>query len=84
MRKTILAALAAATALSAPAFAQRPTPTAPATIAPEVVALRDAALSDTVAYDIVEPLSSVQPIRKHFISFRQPGKHYAEPLHPPR
>lgn len=58
MTKTILAALAVATALSAPAFAQRPTPAAPATIAPEVVALRDAALSDNVAYDIIEGITT--------------------------
>ncbi len=58
MTKTILAALAAATALSAPAFAQRPTPTAPAAIAPEVGALRDAALAENVAYDIVEGITT--------------------------
>ncbi len=62
MRKTAFAALAAATALSCPVFgpalAQRPTPPAAAGVAPEVVALRDAALTDTVAYDIVEGITT--------------------------
>jgi hypothetical protein len=47
-----------AAALSAPALAQRPTPPAPAPLDPRVVALRDAALKDDVAYDIVEGITT--------------------------
>ncbi len=45
-------------ALAAPAIAQRPTPAAPAPIDPRVIALRDAALTDDVAYDIIEGLTT--------------------------
>lgn len=58
MRKTSLAAFAAATALIAPAKAQRPVPSAPAAITPEVAALRDAALLDDVALDIIEGITT--------------------------
>lgn len=61
MRKIFAAALAA-TALSAPSFstpaqAQRAAPPVVA-VDPKVAALRDAALNDTVAYDIVEGLTT--------------------------
>jgi hypothetical protein len=61
MRKIMLVAFAAATALSAlaatPALAQRAAPpTGP--VDPQVAALRDAALKDDVAYDIIEGLTT--------------------------
>ena len=49
-----LLALASSTALSA----QRAAPPAPAPVDPKVAALRDAALKDDVAYDIVEGLTT--------------------------
>ncbi len=62
---TLPAALAAAlvtalaTALAGgPAAAQRPTPPAPALLDPQVGAMRDAALKDDVAYDIVEGITT--------------------------
>ncbi|WP_179187190.1 M20/M25/M40 family metallo-hydrolase [Sphingomonas sp. TZW2008] len=51
-----LAALLLATA--APALAQRAAPPPPAPVDPQVAALRDAALGDTVAYDIVEGMTT--------------------------
>ncbi|WP_230480423.1 M20/M25/M40 family metallo-hydrolase [Sphingomonas sp. Leaf21] len=57
MKPFLLAALAA-TALSSPVLAQRTPPPMPAAVAPEVAALRDAALTDTVAWDIVEGLTT--------------------------
>ena len=50
--------LLAALALAAPALAQRTAPPAPAPVAPAVARLRDAALKDTLAYDIVEGLTT--------------------------
>ena len=47
-----------ALALSTPAIAQRPTPPLPAPLDPQVAALRDAALNDDVAYDIVEGITT--------------------------
>ena len=59
MTKTMLLAAVAAFALTAPpALAQRATPQTPPTVDPAVVQLRDAALSDDVAYDIVEGLTT--------------------------
>jgi hypothetical protein len=58
---TLPAALAAALAISAlsgPAPAQRPTPSVPAPLDPQIAALRDAALKDDVAYDIVEGITT--------------------------
>ena len=55
MKKPILVALAAS-ALAFPAFAQRAAPPAP--VDPAVAKLRDAALSDTVAWDVVEGLTT--------------------------
>ena len=57
MKRIFLAALTAS-ALSSPALAQRTPPPPPATVAPEVERLRDAALNDTVAWDIVEGLTT--------------------------
>ncbi|QNE33356.1 M20/M25/M40 family metallo-hydrolase [Sphingomonas sp. NBWT7] len=56
MTRLPLAALLLATA--APALAQRAAPSAPAPVDPQVAALRDAALGDTVAYDIVEGMTT--------------------------
>lgn len=53
----MFAAIAAA-ALPVPAGAQRPTPAPAAAVDPQVVALRDAALKDDVAYDIIEGLTT--------------------------
>ncbi len=47
-----------ALALPSLALAQRPTPSAPPPLDPRVIALRDAALSDDVAYDIIEGLTT--------------------------
>jgi hypothetical protein len=44
--------------LAAPAAAQRTAPPTPAAVDPRVAALRDAALKDDVAYDIVEGLTT--------------------------
>ncbi|MEK9210043.1 M20/M25/M40 family metallo-hydrolase [Sphingomonas sp. 2378] len=57
MKRFLLAALAAS-ALTSPVLAQRTPPPMPAAIAPEVERLRDAALTDTVAWDIVEGLTT--------------------------
>ena len=57
MKRFLLAALTAS-ALSSPTLAQRTPPPPPATVAPEVERLRDAALNDTVAWDIVEGLTT--------------------------
>ncbi|MDQ1230630.1 M20/M25/M40 family metallo-hydrolase [Sphingomonas sp. SORGH_AS_0879] len=57
MKRFLLAALAAS-ALTSPVLAQRTPPPMPATVAPEVERLRDAALTDTVAWDIVEGLTT--------------------------
>ncbi|MBW6525942.1 M20/M25/M40 family metallo-hydrolase [Sphingomonas sp. RHCKR7] len=51
-------ALATLAALAAPAAAQHAVPRAPAPVAPEVAALRDAALKDDLAYDLVEGLTT--------------------------
>lgn len=53
-----LLSLAATTALPGLAFAQRTAPPVPAPVDPKVAALRDAALTDTLAYDIVEGLTT--------------------------
>ncbi|KQM65820.1 peptidase M28 [Sphingomonas sp. Leaf17] len=59
MNHRILAAALAASALSVPPlFAQRVAPPPPATVDPKVAALRDAAMSDTMAYDIIEGLTT--------------------------
>ena len=63
MRKTQMFAALAATALPllvpAPGFAQgRPTPPQAPAVDPSVAALRDAALKDDVAYDIIEGLTT--------------------------
>jgi hypothetical protein len=55
MIRTLFAALLLASA--APAFAQQP-PAAPVLVDPKVAALRDAALKDDYAWDIVEGLST--------------------------
>ena len=57
MKKRMLAVLAAS-ALSSPLMAQRTAPPAPAPVDAKVAALRDAALKDTVAYDIVEGMTT--------------------------
>ncbi|WP_034159570.1 M28 family peptidase [Sphingomonas sp. ERG5] len=58
-RTTALIAAFAATALSAPAFAQsRPITAVPASVAADVAKLRDAALKDDVAYDIIEGITT--------------------------
>jgi carboxypeptidase Q len=57
MMKRTLAVLAAST-LSFPLAAQRTAPPAPAPVDAKVAALRDAALKDEVAYDIVEGLTT--------------------------
>lgn len=57
MKRFVLAALTAS-ALSTPTLAQRTPPPPPAQVAPEVDRLRDAALTDTVAWDIVEGLTT--------------------------
>ena len=51
-------ALAAIALLPLPAVAQRQAPPAPAPVDPAVAKLRDAALGDTLAYDIVEGLTT--------------------------
>lgn len=53
----MFAAIAAA-ALPVPAGAQRPTPAPAPIVDPQVAALRDAALKDDVAYDIIEGLTT--------------------------
>jgi hypothetical protein len=53
-----LLSLAATTALPGLALAQRTAPPVPAPVDPKVAALRDAALTDTLAYDIVEGLTT--------------------------
>ncbi|TPG12718.1 M20/M25/M40 family metallo-hydrolase [Sphingomonas oligophenolica] len=58
MNHRILAAAFAASALAAPSFAQRDAPAAPAPVDATVAALRDAALTDDLAYDIVEGLTT--------------------------
>ncbi len=50
--------LAVAPALAPPATAQRAMPPAPLPVDPKVAALRDAALKDTLAYEIVEGLTT--------------------------
>ncbi len=57
IKRTLLAAMAAS-ALSVPLMAQRAAPPAPAPVDPKVAALRDAALKDEVAYDLVEGLTT--------------------------
>ena len=57
MMKLTLAVLAAST-LSVPLLAQRTAPPAPAPVDAKVAALRDAALKDTVAFDIVEGMTT--------------------------
>ena len=57
MKRFVLAALTA-TALATPTLAQRTPPPPPAQVAPEIVRLRDAALNDTIAWDIVEGLTT--------------------------
>ncbi|MBI0474930.1 peptidase M28 family protein [Sphingomonas sp. MA1305] len=57
-RAALVLALAAATALPAAALAQRAAPPVPAKVDPRVAALRDAALKDDVAWDIVEGLTT--------------------------
>lgn len=57
MRKIALAAAIAASALSSPALAQRAVPV-PVAVDPQVAALRDAALGDKLAFDIVEGLTT--------------------------
>ncbi len=52
MKRFVLAALTA-TALATPTLAQRTPPPPPAQVAPEIERLRDAALNDTIAWDIV-------------------------------
>ncbi|MDQ2892783.1 MAG: M20/M25/M40 family metallo-hydrolase [Pseudomonadota bacterium] len=54
---SLLAAIAAAT-LAAPSLAQRPAPSPPPPVDAKVAALRDAALKDDLAYDIVEGLTT--------------------------
>ncbi|SEJ20973.1 Zn-dependent amino-or carboxypeptidase, M28 family [Sphingomonas sp. OV641] len=54
-RLTLAAALLAT---SAPVLAQRAAPPAPVRVDPQVAALRDAALKDDVAYDIVEGMTT--------------------------
>ena len=58
MNHRILAAALAASALATPLFAQRVAPPPPAPVDAKVAALRDAALSDTMAYDIIEGLTT--------------------------
>ena len=58
MIKRLLLAATAAAALAAPGFAQRATPPAPAPVDPAVAQLRDAALTDDLAYEIVEGLTT--------------------------
>lgn len=53
-----LAVLLLATSAAVPAVAQRAAPAAPAGVDPRVAALRDAALKDDVAYDIVEGMTT--------------------------
>ncbi|UVO49163.1 M20/M25/M40 family metallo-hydrolase [Sphingomonas sp. SUN019] len=57
-KRTLIAALAVSAVLSIPALAQRTAPPAPAPVDAKVAALRDAALKDDVAYDIVEGLTT--------------------------
>lgn len=57
MKRFLLAALTAS-ALSSPTLAQRTPPPPPAQAAPEVERLRDAALNDDVAWNIVEGLTT--------------------------
>ena len=57
MKRFVLAALTA-TALATPTLAQRTPPPPPAQVAPEIERLRDAALNDTIAWDIVEGLTT--------------------------
>ena len=56
MKRFTFAALLLATA--APTFAQRTAPPAPAPVDPQVAKLRDAALKDDVAYDIIEGMTT--------------------------
>jgi Zn-dependent M28 family amino/carboxypeptidase len=58
MNTRILLAALAASALSTPLSAQRTAPPPPAPVDPKVAALRDAALGDDVAWDIVEGLTT--------------------------
>jgi hypothetical protein len=59
MRKTLILVALAATALPVPVLAQgRPAPPMAAPVDPAVAALRDAALKDDVAYDIVEGITT--------------------------
>lgn len=58
-RTTALIAALAATALTTPVLAQnRPTSAASASVAADVAKLRDAALKDDVAYDIIEGITT--------------------------
>ncbi len=57
MKRLILAALTAS-ALTSPALAQRTAPPMPATVDPQVAQLRDAALKDDTAWDIIEGLTT--------------------------
>ena len=58
MLKRLPHAAAAALALASPLTAQRQFPPAPAPVDPAVAKLRDAALNDTLAYDIVAGLTT--------------------------
>ena len=53
-----LSSLTIALLLATPAAAQRTAPPTPAAVDPQVAALRDAALKDDIAYDIVEGLTT--------------------------
>lgn len=57
MKRLILAALTAS-ALTSPVLAQRTAPPMPATVDPQVTQLRDAALKDDTAWDIIEGLTT--------------------------
>lgn len=58
MKPFLLAASPLAVLLAAPAAGQRAVPPTPAPVDPQVAALRDAALKDELAYDIVEGLTT--------------------------
>jgi Zn-dependent M28 family amino/carboxypeptidase len=55
---TVRSLLLASALLASPALAQRVAPPPPAPVDPKVAALRDAALTDTLAYEIVEGLTT--------------------------
>ena len=58
VRNPVVSSIIAAALLAAPALAQRVAPPPAPTVDPAVAALRDAALGDTVAYDIVEGITT--------------------------